>query len=282
MNRLKIGITNSSYGVYEFKEAIKKIGEQGYDCIDYQGFVDIETEFFRLPEKEFMKVLAEQKALFSSHGLEVSQAHAPWRTPKDGDPEERQKWLTAMKKAIRGTNALECHRFVVHPLFPYMETDEHPDEVWKMNEEVLATLADYAKEYGVTVCLENMPFENHPIHSTEQILALVRDVDHPNLKVCFDTGHANCTGENVANSVRLLGRDLLKIIHVHDNYGESDLHNAPYDGTVDWSEFIEALYEIGYGGVMNLEVKIPEDLDEEQAREAELSLVKTAKLFAGE
>ena len=41
MNRLKIGITNTSYGVYGFEGAIERIGHQGYDCIDYQGFVDI-------------------------------------------------------------------------------------------------------------------------------------------------------------------------------------------------------------------------------------------------
>jgi hypothetical protein len=33
---------------------------------------------------------------------------------------------------------------------------------------------------------------------------------------------------------------------------------------------------------MKFEVKIPADLTEEQTREAELSLLKTAKLFAGE
>ena len=62
-NRLKIGITNTSYGVYGFEGAIEKIASQGYDCIDYQGFVDVESSFFKLPEDEFMAELLRQKAL---------------------------------------------------------------------------------------------------------------------------------------------------------------------------------------------------------------------------
>ena len=148
MDRLKIGITNTSHGVYPFDEAVRKIADQGYDCIDYQGFVDIESDFFGLDEDAFLTVIREQKALFSSHGIEVSQAHAPWRTPRDNDPDERKRWLLAMKKSIRGTAALDCARFVVHPLMPYMFTKDNPDEVWQMNEEFLGEVADYAKELG--------------------------------------------------------------------------------------------------------------------------------------
>ena len=65
MNRLKIGITNTSYGVYGFEGAIERIGHQGYDCIDYQGFVDIESAFFKLPEEEFAAEISRQRALIS-------------------------------------------------------------------------------------------------------------------------------------------------------------------------------------------------------------------------
>ena len=281
MNRLKIGITNSSYGVYEFKEAIKKIGEQGYDCIDYQGFVDIETDFFKLPEEEFLNALAEQKALFSSHGLEVSQAHAPWRTPKDGDPEERRKWLLAMKKAIRGTNALECHRFVVHPLFPYMDTDEHPEEVWEMNEEFLSALADYAKEYGVIVCLENMPFTEFPIATVEHCISMVDKLGRDNLRICLDTGHAAIfVKADVARAVKAVGHRL-EAVHIHDNMGEIDEHLIPGDGIIDWDSFAKALKEVGFNKVISLETSPkhknhPRDVWNNR----ELMLVEIAKTLA--
>lgn len=252
-NRLKIGITNTSYGVYSFEDAIAKISSHGYDCIDYQGFVNIETDFFNLPDDEFIATLLTQKALFNQHGLEVSQAHAPWRTPKDGDPEERKRWILAMKKSIRGTQALGCQRFVVHPLFPYMDTAEHPDDVWQMNEEFLADLADYAKEYGVVVCLENMPFPHFPITTVEHCVEMVDKLGRDNLRICLDTGHAAIFEKaDVARAVRTIGQRL-EAVHIHDNMGDEDQHLIPGEGIINWNEFTKALKEVGFDKVISLE-----------------------------
>ena len=73
--RLKTGITNTSYGVYGFEGAIDRISSHGYDCIDYQGFVDVETDFFKSPIEEFEDTLRSQRALIESKGMTVSQAH---------------------------------------------------------------------------------------------------------------------------------------------------------------------------------------------------------------
>ena len=252
-NRLKIGITNTSYGVYGFEGAIEKIASQGYDCIDYQGFVDVESSFFKLPEDEFMAELLRQKALFTLHGLTVSQAHAPWRTPKDGDPEERKRWILAMKKSIRGAHALGCHRFVVHPLMPYMDTAQNPEEVWAMNEEFLVDLADYAGEYGVTVCFENMPFPDFPIATVEHDLKMLDKLQRDNLKICLDTGHAAIfEGADLTRVIRAIG-DRLEAVHIHDNMGKEDEHLIPGDGIIDWDSFAKALKEIGFNKVISLE-----------------------------
>ena len=251
--RLKTGITNTSYGVYGFEDAICRISQHGYDCIDYQGFVDIESDFFNLPTEEFEKELIRQKELIHKHGLSVSQAHSPWRWPKDNDPEERIRWLAAMKKAISGAHTLECPRFFVHPLMPYMDTAEGKDEVWAMNEVFIAELADYASRYGITVCVENLPFPLYPLTTVEQVCELVDKLNRENLKVCLDTGHAAIFfGKNVGDAVRYIG-NRLEAIHVHDNMGKEDEHLIPGDGIIDWDGFCTALKEIGFGGVISLE-----------------------------
>ena len=279
--KLKIGITNTSYGIYGFEGGIEKIASDGYDCIDYQGFVDIETDFFNLPMDEFKEELNRQKALFTSHGLEVSQAHAPWRTPKDNDPGERKRWILAMKKAIIGTRELGCHRFVVHPLFPYMESGDHPEEVWKMNEEFLGDLSDYAKEYEIIVCLENMPFPEFPIATVEHDLEMLKRLNRDNLKICLDTGHAAIFNKsNVASSVRLIG-DLLEAVHIHDNMGEIDEHLNPGDGIIDWNGFAAALKDIGFNKVVSLETSPKHgNFPKEKWPERERRLVNIAKDLA--
>ena len=252
--RLKTGITNTSYGVYGFEDAIAKISSHGYDCIDFQGFVDIESDFFNLPIDRFEERLIEYKAIFNSHGLSVSQAHAPWRHPvQDATPEGRAMWCEAMKKAIYGTHVLGCERFVVHPLMPYLDTDKCPDEVWELNREFIATLADYAKEYSVKVCVENLPFPSYPLTTVEQVCELVDGLSRDNLKVCLDVGHAAIFfGKDVGDAVRYIG-DRLEAVHIHDNMGKEDEHLIPGDGIVDWDGFADALREIGFDKVISLE-----------------------------
>ena len=47
---------------------------------------------------------------------------------------------------------------------------------------------------------------------------------------------------------------LLKILHIHDNFGTEDYHLAPGIGTIDWKAFAGALRKIGYEGVFSLEI----------------------------
>ena len=279
--RLHIGIKSNAYHGYGFAESLAKIKEHGYDYIDYQNFVNIESDFFKLPEDEFIAEILEQKAAFSSHGLRISQAHAPWRSPKDNDPEERKRWILAMKKAIRGTHALDCRRFVVHPLMPYMDTAEHPDEVWAMNEQFLAELADYAKDYNVTVCFENMPFTVFPISTPEHCVKMVDKLGRDNLKICLDTGHAAIfEGKDVANAVRTIGHRL-EALHIHDNMGENDEHLYPGYGIIDWDEFALALREVGFNKVISLET-CPRDgkFPKEEWTERDRELSEIAKRIA--
>jgi sugar phosphate isomerase/epimerase len=280
---MKIGFGNHYVNKYGVELGATKMAEDGYTHIDY-NFANTDIELYTARDESFLLKVTSLRRALDKAGLKVEQIHGPWQyPPKDSTDDERAERFEKMTKAMVIARYLGAKYMAVHPLMPYgANSPENPEGVYEINRQFFAALANVGKNLGVTVCLENMPFNKHPIHSTEQICALVRDIDHPNLKVCFDTGHANCIGEGISESVKLIGKELLKIIHVHDNYGDKDSHNAPYDGTVDWSEFIEALYEIGYDGVMNLEVKIPSDLTEEQIREAELSLLKTAKLFAGE
>ena len=252
--RLNTGITNTSYGMYDFETALEKISSHGYGCIDYQGFVNVETDFFNLPWDEFEKELKKQRELIESKGLSVSQAHAPWRHPvQDATPEGRAFWTEAMKKSIFGTHILGCHRFVVHPLMPYLDTDKGADEVWALNEVFVATLADYAKQYDVKVCVENLPFPKYPLTTVEQVCELVDKMGRDNLKVCLDTGHAAIFfGSDVASAARYLGKRL-EAVHIHDNMGKEDEHLKPSDGIIDWDGFAAALKEIGFSGVASLE-----------------------------
>ena len=76
-------------------------------------------------------------------------------------------------------------------------------------------------------------------------------IDHPLIHACWDTGHANCEG-NQYDEIREVG-DELYAIHYNDNHGKSDEHLIPYLGTLNHDEVINALIDSGYKGYFTLE-----------------------------
>ncbi len=48
----------------------------------------------------------------------------------------------------------------------------------------------------------------------------------------------------------------MKLVHIHDNDGLRDTHEAPkLEGDkIDWKEVRRAMHEVGYEGVINFEV----------------------------
>ena len=222
----------------------------------------------------------------NENGIKIHQIHGPFRyPPKDATEDDRAELFGKMAKAIAIAKHLGAKYMAIHPLMPYgANSSENPKEVYEINKRYFKALADVAGKLGVTVCLENMPCREFPLASTASILELIEDINSPHLKFCFDTGHANRIGDSVADAVRAAGKNL-KILHVHDNMGDKDSHLVPYEGTIDWGEFAEALYDIGFDGIMNLETSpksLPgfDDMTPEQVTETELALAKVAKLLA--
>ena len=164
---------------------------------------------------------------------------------------------------------------VIHPFLPFgwgAEIDK--DKIWDVNVELFGKLLPIAIDCGVTICAENQPFTAIEMSTVAGVKELVRAIDSPNLKVCFDTGHANVFHDDIAKDVRLLGDDLA-CLHVHDNKGNWDQHLIPYQGNIDWDGFLSALTEIGYKGTFSLETyispKTPEPIREKMR--ADLALL---------
>ncbi|UKI13128.1 MAG: sugar phosphate isomerase/epimerase [Oscillospiraceae bacterium] len=152
-----------------------------------------------------------------------------------------------MVKAIRGTAILGCPYMVIHSIMPFGDDkDPDPERLWSMNYEFMGRLADAGREYGVIVCHENMPMLALSNSTPEAILKFVRTLNHPNFKICLDTGHCAVFGLSVGDAVRMTGKELLRVLHVHDNDGHGDRHWLPYTGVIDWDDFSNALEEIGF------------------------------------
>ena len=285
---MKIGICAGSYTRYGIREGAEKAREHGYECFDFGGFIHTETEFFKQPEEAFRAELVRYRELVESEGVVIWQAHAPWCCPeRDLTEEGRAEQLECYLKAVRGAGYLGAKCFVIHAIMPYgMNSPENPERMRDLNASFMGRLAEEAKEYGVDhICVENLPFPQLPINHPDQCLDFVkrmnRETNSDIFKVCLDTGHANFCGTDPADAVRLLGKEYLGALHVHDNNGKADQHYIPGKGTIDWRAFSDALEEIGFEGALSFETAVPHEIPEGEERDRqELALAETGLKLA--
>lgn len=90
---------------------------------------------------------------------------------------------------------------------------------------------------GIPVLMENV--QDPEIDS---ILEVADKITHPDFGLCLDTGHAHCySGYEADEWARRLGSHV-KHIHVHDNDGTFDAHQALGEGNVPTKETMSIVY----------------------------------------
>lgn len=280
---LRIGIGEHSYTLpYGFEEGVARMKRQGYSCMDYSDFADAKTELYRMTHMQFETHLQKQAAVCRQEGIVIHQTHGPWRyPPRDTTAGERAEMFELMTRAVEGTAVLGCKKMVVHPVMPFSINDEgHEKETYEINLDFTDRLCRVGREYDVVICLENMPMPLLSIAPVSKTLGIVKEINDDYLKVCLDTGHSIITKVPPAEAVRMIGKDYLQALHIHDNNGKHDVHVPPFSGVIDWEGFCDALREISFDGVMNLEVKSMENLPMELRGEEERGLYHKIEYLA--
>ncbi len=257
---MKLGIVSSAYfGKENYLEGLKNLKKHGYDYYDFQEFISPYSPLYDLNDKELKDYLTKLKKDNEEVGLTVSQLHGAWSTD-DTSPEKRKHNIEYyFKKDIIGCNLLGVKNLVVHPVMPYgWGKEDDYQKTLDINYEYWLKLLPFAKDNGVTICLENMPFNDHALNTPKTIVDFIDKVNDENFKMCFDTGHCNVFGLNIYDNIVLSG-DRLKVYHIHDNNWNMDVHLYPYQGSIKWDDFIRANREIKFSGVYSLETCPPLD-----------------------
>lgn len=238
-------------------DKFKKMAEIGYVAADY-NLANTTSDVYTMSETEAKEFLLKQKELAKESGVEIFQTHGPWRWPcNDSTPEHRAERMEKMKKSIEYTALLGCKNWVIHPIMPFgTEEINTPNAklTWDLNKEFMTEILSFAKEKGVVVCFENLPFRGLSLSAPDPILDFVKEMNDESFKICFDTGHAAIYSKkiSVGEAIRKMGSEI-RCLHVHDNCGWVDDHNMPLDGIIDWQDLVSALKEINYDGVFSLE-----------------------------
>ena len=249
----------------------QRLRELGYDSVD-EDLCRIKDPWYQDVE-EMKRTCASRREAAEKNGITISQVHGPWPTD-DTVPENRRAVWDLFHRSLYGAYLMGSPILVVHPQMPFgWGGPEDPDEAERVTVGLLEDLMPDAEKYGVTVCLENMPFKKQRISTMPYIRRAVESVKSEKIGICFDTGHSNVFGRDPLEDIRIAG-SYLKTLHVHDNDGERDLHLTPFLGTVPWARFIQGIAESGFQGPLSLETGGPA---EKLAPEAPLTVVDAAE-----
>lgn len=114
--------------------------------------------------------------------------------------------------------------------------------------ENLFALAEYAQQYGIVLGLEYLNrFESYLVTTTDELIQLVDEINHPNCKLMFDSFHANIEEQNMAAAIKKMAHRL-----VHVQLSEND-RGILGRGHVDFKSILLALEEIDYNGMISVE-----------------------------
>jgi D-psicose/D-tagatose/L-ribulose 3-epimerase len=222
----------------EYRPVFEMLHDAGYDGIEVPIFT---TDPGSLASYER---LGEELAGLGLTALGVGARSAD-DSPISPDPEVRERALAATKAAVDACAALGAKAIcgpLEAPLGVFTGSGPTADER-KRSVENLRAASEYAATRDVTIVVEYLNrFEMYLVNCAADAAALVREVDHPNCRLMYDTFHAHIEEKDPRAALHACS-DVL----VHFHASEND-RGTPGTGQVAWDATFTALKEIGYDG----------------------------------
>lgn len=220
-------------GGMDFADAIRKVHSMGFDAVETYAWKDLDPDSIR--------------AACEETGVEfVSMCTTEFRMTT---PEHRRLWLDGLRESCEGAVKLGVKRLIT-------QVGQDTGEPREAQHEAIVTTLNEAKPildtYGVTVMLEPLnPLVDHVgyylTHSAEAF-DIIREVDHPFVKIVYDIYHQQVTEGNIIPSVT---KNLDCIAHLH-SAGHPGRHELQY-GESDYKVIFAAIDKAGYTGACGLE-----------------------------
>jgi len=277
---MKLGIVSAILDQSDFKEMIDIVADNGLDCVEvacwpkekaarrYAGVSHIDVN--NLNQESAQEILS----YAASKQIEIS-ALAYYPNPLDEDLEKREKAIKHLYRLIDAAKLLKVN--LVTTFIGRMQTKSLSENLEEM-EIVWKPILAYAEEAGVRIGIENCPmlFTDDEWPGGQNLMttpAVWREVfkrlDSKALGLNYDPSHF--VWQQI-DYISPLYEFKDKIFHVH--YKDIKLYpeklkdvgvkatplqymspKLPGLGDVDWSKYVSALTDIGFGGYSCIEVE---------------------------
>jgi 4-hydroxyphenylpyruvate dioxygenase len=247
---LFVCIHQASTARYDFKTSVEGIAKAGVRAV--------EVDIAKIREFAKTESVAAAKRVMDDLGVRPVSAsnHLGF---VDATAEQLQTGgasLDALKEKLEIVQAIGCDRIVC----PSTSTGNKTLDDYKRGAENLRAGGELAKSYGVTLMLE-FAKTSTLAGTLPSALTLVREANHPNVRVMLDTFHY-WAGASKFEDLELLRDGELAHLHFEDVPADppremlgSQQHRAfPGEGNAPLRRIIEVLKRKGYAGPASLEI----------------------------
>jgi len=115
------------------------------------------------------------------------------------------------------------------------------EDEWNWGKEILSKAGDHAQKNHVTLVVEYLNrFECYFLTSAADDARFCREINHPHVKMMYDTFHANIEEKHLAAAMQSCWD---QVVHVH--ISEND-RSTPGEGHVDWDTTFDMLKQMRY------------------------------------
>jgi sugar phosphate isomerase/epimerase len=254
-----------------YEDAIRRVAANGFKAIELIAWNGDFLHNYYTKAK-----IAELRAELKSSGLIISQFVSTPHDLSSPDAGKREAAVAHWRRTVEVGAELGSgliNMVAAHP-FGMRDTQDYPRITTKPLVQTYATrnihggldwdanfrdyvaairqCADICRDAGVAMTIE--PHPARYIANHDGALRLLDHVDHPAVGINFDPSHTFPTNDFPNISVYRLGKRI-KHLHVSDNDGVTNVHWRPGMGKIDWKAMFQALKDIGYDGVVSIELE---------------------------
>jgi D-psicose/D-tagatose/L-ribulose 3-epimerase len=219
---------------------VESLKEMGYDGVELPLFaydLDLHVKW-----GERLDSIGLERTIVTVRGEEDN--------PISSDSAVRALGVANNKEALDNAAAVGAQSLVgpYHSALGIFSGAGPTEDEWKWGVDSMRQVAEHAGSVGVMLGVECLNrFETYLLNTHSDAARFVREVDHPNCRMMYDTFHSNIEEKNIAAAIRSC-QDVLTHVHISEND-----RSTPGTGNVNWQENFDTLMEVGYDGWMVVE-----------------------------
>jgi D-psicose/D-tagatose/L-ribulose 3-epimerase len=243
---MKLGLINSAWlgSPVGTAEGIRKTKEIGFDTIDiFADPLEIDVRELRL-----IRNTCREAGLPVVSTVCCALGIADFNKTVRRFHIERAKAYLDLAYELEGRNLL-----LVVGEYIWQQEVIKPQDQWGWAVESVRELGEYASNLGLEIAVELEPFHLSIVNNLAKMVEFLNDVNQAAVRANLDVSHLALSHSPASDIPKLKGR----IAHVHFSDCDGKKHGdlPPGRGAVNFKPYLQQLKDIGYNGVISLELE---------------------------